>query len=100
MAMAKPAVAQPMRSTSVRALDTVCFPAMRRIALIRRPLLRSSQRTSNASSTAVPARRVRPTASGPLCRSSGIAPLTRKPIALRSQDRRVRSACSPGLPWG
>jgi hypothetical protein len=35
--------------------------------------------------------------SGPLCRSSRIAPLERKLIALRSQDNWVRSACSPGL---
>ncbi|MDT7674860.1 MAG: hypothetical protein QOD82_2762 [Pseudonocardiales bacterium] len=98
MAVAKPAVAQPIRSTSVRAWGTMFFPAMRRIALIRCPRLRPSRRTSNASSTAVTARRVPPTARGPPCRSSGIAPLARQPIALRCQDNWVRSACSPGLP--
>ncbi|MDT7587966.1 MAG: hypothetical protein QOE32_5516 [Pseudonocardiales bacterium] len=42
MAVAKLAVAQPIRSTSVRPLGTMFFPPMRRIALICCPRLRPS----------------------------------------------------------
>lgn len=94
--VANPQVAQPITGTPNVAAGTTLAPAFRRI-LTRCARVRLSHTTSNASSTAVMASDVRPTASGPPGRNSGIAPLTRNPIAVRSQDNSVRSAWRLGL---